>query len=155
MRSANVKGRLDWAADRAWLPVLLAVCWALRAALVLRGGQVFFPDEMRYFRSVRLLNQFFRYGDIGPALDDLLNQPEHIGFAWLGVVPELFRYAALRLTQQPDSAASTDVLLWIPALVLSLASVGCIGLVYAVARTAGAGHGEARLAALLMACSTS
>jgi hypothetical protein len=135
--------------------VLLAVSWALRVALVLQGGQVFFQDEMRYFRSVRLLNQLVWYGDVGWALDDLLNKPEHIGFAWLGVVPELFRFAAARLLRLPDAAAVSDTLIWIPALVLSLASVGCIGLVALIARRAGAERGEALLAAVLLACSTS
>jgi hypothetical protein len=45
--------------------------------------------------------------------------------------------------------------LWIPALILSTASVLVIGLTYLVARKAGARPGEALLAAALLACATS
>ncbi len=131
------------------LLLLLGLSCILRAVLVLRGGQLYFPDEQRYFRALQNVSVLGQ-GDPGGVLDLILGNPDHAGFALLATVP-----AAVQHGLDSISGLSQDSTLWISALILSLMSVACIGLTAAIARRAGAGETEALIAAILMAAATS
>lgn len=133
---------------------LLALSFVLRVALALAGGQRFFPDENRYLRCFILLRQLERV-DLRGALDEVLANPDHTGFLAVGLVPAALQRLALAALGMPQARPTVDATAWLPALLLSLASVACIGLVGAIARRAGGPEAEALLAAFLMACSNS
>lgn len=121
----------------------------VRVVLVFRGGQLFFEDERLYSNAMESVILFVQ-GNPGGVLDLILRYPQHVGFTLLGIVPAAIQYCL-------DSALglSQDSTLWIPALILSLMSVASIGLIYAIARQAGAGKTEGFIAAVLMASATS
>lgn len=127
---------------------MLALAWLLRIDLASRGGQLSWPDEIRYARSQNLVADLGK-GDIAGALDIINSSLDHGGFVFVGAIPAALHNAlagAFRL-RVADS-------LWVPAAVLSLTSVLSIGLVYGIARRTGAGEIESFTAALLMACAT-
>ena len=131
------------------LLAILGVAWILRVVIVLRGGQLFFPDEMLY-RSSQDIAFKMAGGHLGGALASLLSSYRHIGFVIVGVVPAALQ-GLLKLTLDVPLSQS----LWVPSLLLSLASVASIALVYAIARRSGAPVAEALLAAGLLATATS
>jgi hypothetical protein len=131
------------------LILLLAVSWCLRVVLVLQGGQLYWPDEHRYFRSGGFLSSL-AHADLGGALDFIVQTPAHTGFVLVGSLPAVVQYATKLLL-----GLSAEDTIWIPALFLSLASVGCIGLAYTVARKAGADKREGLMAAFMVASATS
>jgi hypothetical protein len=135
-----------------WL--LLAASALLRFTLALRGGQRFFPDENRYLRSHQWLQQLEGRG-WGAGLDHLLATPDHVGFTLVAAVPALLQRALIASSGLPQDRAAVDATAWLPAAVLSLASLAAIALVHAIARRSGADASEALLAAALMAGSTS
>ncbi|MCL4395637.1 MAG: hypothetical protein M1482_12695 [Chloroflexi bacterium] len=135
--------------ERRVLVALLVLSFALRALLVVRGGQLYFPDEGRYFRSLDFVS-LVAHGDPAGALDLLVASPENPGFLLLGTIPAAAEYAAETLFGHAARSA-----IWIPGLVIAMVSVSCIALVYAVARRAGAAAGEALLAAGLTAAAAS
>lgn len=140
--------------ERRALLLLLLASAAVRIALVLGGGQSFFPDEGRFGRSILMLLRL-RDGDIAAAAEMGLD-PEHTGWVHVGAAPALAQGLYLVWRGAPlESRASWTRTLWLPALFLSLVSVALIGLVHALARRVGAPPDEALLAALLAACSTS
>ncbi len=149
--------RVGYSLPVRWgLPVLLALAWALRAVLAWRGGQFYFPDEARYFRSHELLRYFWFPNAYPSPFDELLSHPEHIGYVAIGTVAEALRYLGGALMGLPDySAVRPESPFWLSAALLGGASVGSIGLIYALAIRAGADRIEALFAALLAACSTS
>ena len=132
---------------------LLALSFVLRGALALSGGQRFFPDENRYLRCFILLRHLER-ADLRGALDEVLVNPDHTGFLAVGLVPATVQRLALKALGMPQARPTVDATAWLPALILSLCSVACIGLVGSIARRAGGSDAEGLLAALLMACST-
>jgi hypothetical protein len=135
------------------LRLLLGVAWALRVFLVLRGGQLYWPDEVRYLRSWDLWSRLAGR-QWAQALDLVLNNPDHVGFLVGGLPLAAVHVGGLRLAGLPADGATLVATVWLPAIVLSLASVASIGLTYAVARRAGAAVSEALAAAILMACSS-
>src|SRR5262249_39405352 len=116
-----------------------AVSLFLRVALVLAGGQRFWPDEGRYDRS-RDAVEALRDGDARGAVSALA-KPDHLLFGVLGLVP-----AAVEVLTGPDDR--------IPALFFTLFSVGSIALLFVLVRRLGESEGTALLAALLFAAST-
>ncbi len=136
------------------LALLLSLAFALRCALALSGGQRYFPDENRYLRCFIVLRHVER-AEWRAALDQLLDSPDHTGFLAVGLGPAAAQRLALRTLGLPQTRPSVDATAWLPALLLGLASVACLGLVDAVARRAGAPGHEGLLAAFLMLCSTS
>ncbi len=144
--SVGIRSPFQW---RTPLILLLAASISLRVVLVLRGGQLYFPDEERYFRSVQFVT-LFAGGDLGGALRLILGATDHTGFALLGIIPATIQLGVERLF-----GVLPDNTFWLPALFLSMMSVLCIALVAAIARRAGAGEKEAFIAALLMASATS
>lgn len=137
------------------LLALLGLAWALRSVLAWRGGQFYFPDEVRYLRSRELLLPS-TYGSPGsPPWDLLLSRPEHMGYVVIGMAGELARFVAGRLAGRADyTAVGPDSPFWAAAALLSFASVAAIGLTYGLARRAGADGHESFLTAALLACST-
>jgi hypothetical protein len=142
------------AARRVLLALLLSLGFALRAALALSGGQRYFPDENRYLRCFIVLRQIER-AEWRAALDQVLDSPDHTGFLAVGLVPAALQRAYLRATGLAETRPSVDATAWLPALLLGMGSLACIGLVGALARRAGAAEDEGLLAAFLMLCSTS
>jgi hypothetical protein len=127
------------------LPLLLAGSALVRVVLVARGGQYYFPDEMRFDRSVHLL-QLLRAGDLKGSLDLLVSSPDHTGFVVLGVPAALLRGAV----PGPPKAHA-----WAAAAFLALASLAVLLLVHRLARRLGAGEDEAfRATALAAGCTT-
>src|SRR5262245_8121989 len=141
-------------ARRVLLALMLTLAFALRAALALSGGQRYFPDENRYLRCFIVLRHLER-AEWRAALDQVLDSPDHTGFLAVGLLPAAVQRLALRAAGLPQTRPSIDATAWLPALLLGLSSVACVGLVSAIARRAGAREPEALLAAGLMLCSTS
>jgi hypothetical protein len=135
------------------LVLLLTVAAALRVLIVARGGQFYWPDETRYIRSWELGSRLAG-GHWEQALGLVLDHPDHVGFLIAGVPLAAVHAGGLGLAGLPADTRTLARTAWLPALVLSLASVASIGLTYAVARRAGAGSPEALSAAFLMACSS-
>jgi hypothetical protein len=135
------------------LLILLTAAWSLRILLVMRGGQFYWPDETRYLRSWELWSRLAtRLWE--PALDQVLDAPDHVGFLVAGVPLAAFHAIGLRLAGLPSDTPTLVETAWLPALLLSLASVASIALTHAVARRSGAATHEALGAAFLMACSS-
>lgn len=125
---------------RTLLLALLGAALALRVALVLSGGQTYWPDEIRYDRSRQAAAALAR-GD-ATGFHRGLAHPDHFLFSALGLVPAIVE----RATGQDDR---------VPALFFSLFSVVSIALLHAIARRLGLSERAALLAALLLALSAS
>ena len=134
--------------------LLLGLSAGLRFALAFSGGQRFCPDEDRYLRSFVLFAHLER-GEWGPAIDYLLDHPDHTGFIVVGVVPAAIQRLLITSRGSAINRGAVDATGCLPAMLLSLASVASIALVYAIARRACSDDEEAVSAALLMACANS
>ena len=134
----------------ALLGLLLGASALLRVVLVLRGGQRYWPDEVRFLRSWELLARVLA-GEWAAAIDQLAGTPDHTGFSLAGLVPAWVQASVLWLVGEPIDLLAIERSLRVPALLLSMASVAIVALVFAIARRVGAGMGEALLAAGLAA----
>lgn len=137
--------------SRRILALIMGVSAGLRVLIVLRGGQFFWPDELRYNLSLYLSSTLFRDG-IGAALANISysgQQLQHNGFTFLSFPPLALQSLLKVLTGTPLAKS-----VWVPGLYFSLASVLCIGLIFAVARRAGASERESLYASFLLACSS-
>ena len=130
-----------------WLVLGLALVY--RLVLIFLGGQMFYPDEWRYYQSVELLNRTL-HGELRPALKDIFDHAAHCGFVLVGLIPATVQ-GVLRvgIGLKPEEAW------WIPAAFFAVCSTGVLALVYALARRTGADAREAMLALLFAAASTS
>jgi hypothetical protein len=124
--------------SRLALAGILAASFGLRAALVLKGGQFYFPDEIRYQTSREAAKALWA-GDLGLFLRTL-NSADHLLFKAIGTLPASLEIA---LGENP----------LIPALFFGLFSVAAIWLVWAIARRCGENERAALFAAGLMALS--
>src|SRR5688572_22167390 len=126
------------------LAALLVVSSLLRIALVVRGGQLYWPDEERYTRVLQAWSE--------PTLADVFRSiiatGEYWGFALVAALPAGLHHVLSRGIDADDRVFT------VPALFLSQMSVIAIGMVYAVARRSGSDTREAFVAALLMAGAT-
>jgi hypothetical protein len=145
------------------LALLLAVSAALRAVLAVRGGQGFMPDEGRYLRSWRCLTHLLQ-SEWAVCVDHANTGAGHTGFTLIGLPGTVLQYLETRRLglptdlRTPGLPINMEAMLettWLSALLLSLASVACIGLTYAIARASGADQKEGLVAAFLMSCATS
>jgi len=137
----------------AAITLLVLGSYAIRIALVVDGGQLFFWDEQRYDESIQLYRAFLVHDRT--ALTSLLSYPEHSGFRYLGVAVTSLQHLLAQLTpygdfQQPFNEWRTIKL---AGVLLAGFSAANIWLVYQLARAADAPSAEAGWAALLMACS--
>lgn len=137
---------------RTALFFILIASAILRIGLVWKGGQNYFPDEIRYYRWNLLKHVAQR--DFRGGLDYVLTQPQHTGFIFVASAVAPVHKLAIRLLRLPYGWETIKETAWVPALFLCLVSVACIGLTYAVARRVGAGEREALIAAVLMASAT-
>ena len=141
------------------LVLLMLIAYGLRLLLIINGGQLFHPDELRYYRSIETTKHIFN-ADFKNAVKTVFKYEFHQGIALAKLVPALFH----RLIH---SFSYDDNLLWkdlwhtppqnfrLPALIFALPSVLCIGMIYLIGRQAGANEGEALLGAYLLATSQS
>jgi hypothetical protein len=123
---------------RLFLAAVVAISLALRVALILGGGQNFWPDEIRYEWSRRAVAAL-RQGDWAAA-GRALDQPEHVLYPVLALAP-----AAIETAAGPDAR--------IPAVFFALFSVACIPILYGIMRRLGETQESSCLAALLLALS--
>ena len=141
------------------LALLMLIAYGLRLLLIVNGGQLYHPDELRYYRSVEAAKHIFN-GDYKNAIKTLLKYEFHQGIAVAKLVPALFHRFIHNLNHD-------DNLLWkdlwhtppqnfrLPALIFALPSVICVGMLYLIQRQAGANDAEALLSAFLLAASQS
>lgn len=140
------------------LILLLTAATLMRLIIAVRGGQFYWHDERRYLRSWRLANRIlagdFRR-DLWAETDEKpIIKGAHPGYIFAALPAALAQYGYCRIrgweiTDPPHPDSN-----WLPAFILSWASVAAIGLVYAVARRSGGTPAEALAAAVLMSCST-
>lgn len=132
LRHNDLLRRIGWA--------ILALSFGLRALLVWRGGQLFWPDEDR-FEVARQIAGLLCDGRFHEAASRLLSQPDHL----------LFKAAALL-------PANIEVLLgapgWISGLFFAAASTWVLWLVQRVARAAGGSELQGLVALVLAACAS-
>ena len=125
--------------------MLLTGSWLLRVVLVMRGGQYFWADEKLYDDT---LDVTFHLSHLNlGSFARLIVKGDHTGFTALGFLPAIGQRVVKYLLDVPIYRTA-----WMPGLVLSLASVACIGLTYALARKMGAERNEGLAAAVLMSC---
>ncbi len=126
-----------FALSKKTLTLIILASLIFRVVLISRGVQNT-PDDLRYLRALNLLVT----RDYGV----LLTSYDHLGFTLISFVPASFQRLAAQSTGQP-----LEYLFAIPALILSLSSLGCIWLIHGIARRVGASEREALIAALLAA----
>ncbi|SIO44457.1 hypothetical protein SAMN05444166_4778 [Singulisphaera sp. GP187] len=143
--------KLRW---RSVILILLLLAWCPRIVLVLQGGQCYFPDETRYFLCWNVLGHLARV-ELGRAADVVVNSVAHCFYPVICCVPAAVQCTVVRLSGQSIRWGIIREWLSVSALILSLASVACIGLTYAIARRAGGDRREGLTAALIMSCSNS
>lgn len=126
-----------------WLLGILAVAWAIRITLALRGGQMFWLDEsFRWYPGQQIADAFRYHHDPHEALMVIVKQSsQHIGFLIFSVP------AALLF----EISGRSPMAMGMTTAVLGLASVWVIAIVYGLARRMGADVEEALLAAALTA----
>ena len=145
-RPTRVRASGAWTRHRA-LILLLAFASILRLALVVQGGQLYWPDERLYTQVLDIfdLNQSSWFG----VIKALAGTQDHLGFALISAAP-----AALQFALGHALSRSGNGLMILPGTLLSQISVLSIALVYAIARRAGRDRVEALIAAALMASAT-
>ena len=149
MRFDGVKKGL---AEHAFLMYVVFFSLAIRLILVLRGGQFFWSDEFRYFKARYLAVQMAQ-GHWGDILRFIAIDVEHSFFTLVASIPAFAQYL-FNSTHGMDMEFDVFATAWLPAAILSLASVLSILLVYDICRRAGGDRLEASIAAFFMACST-
>jgi hypothetical protein len=130
-----------------WL--ILALSLLYRLILVHRGGQMFYPDEWRYYQSVQLLDHV-RQGELKEGLSGTFEHPAHIGFTFFSLIP-----ASLQGVLRVTLGIKPEECWWLAASYFALCSTGVLAVVYGLARRMGAEANEALLALLLAAGSAS
>ena len=140
------------------LSLMMLAAYLLRLLLIVNGGQFYFPDESRYHRrSVNAVESLFQ-ADFRSAIDKVLAYDKHHGFTAVGLVPAIVHRVIFYLSPPPDFTWTTywigrDNDYRVSALIFAIPSALSIGLIYLLARRAGAGETEALIAAFLLAAS--
>lgn len=137
--------------------MIMLVAYLLRVLLVVNGGQFYFPDEGRYLRVTTVAETLYEANFRG-ALDRLLLYNKHHGFTTAGLIPAIIHRTIFHLNPPQYYSWTTY---WAPrdndyrisALVFAIPSVLMIGMIYLIARRAGASETEALLGAFLMGAS--
>ena len=140
------------------LLILMLVAYLLRLLLIVNGGQFFFPDESRYQRRAVSAAESLFQADFRSAIDRVLAYDKHHGFTAVGLVPAFVHRIAFNLNPRPYYSWNTY---WLSrdndyrfsALVFAIPSVLSIGMIFMLARRAGAGETEALIAAFLLTAS--
>jgi hypothetical protein len=126
---------------QAWLGALLLVSAVLRAVLVFRGGQYFWPDENRYNAALEAW-RLWGAGQWREGALQIFRAGDHLGYKVVMLAPAWVH------RHWPDK-------IQIPSLFLSLFSVANIAWVWRIAKRLGADEHEAFWAATAMAASVS
>jgi hypothetical protein len=137
---------------RIALWAIVAASLVVRIALVLNGGQYYYPDESRYWRSFDFIHRLVLIDPRG-AVDRILGTYSHVGFIVTGVPFALVHIAYLGIRGLPETQASVDATVWVSGICFALPSVISIVLIYAISRRAAGTSAEALLAAFLFGCS--
>ena len=146
-RSAGSRARSGaWTRHRA-LILLLALASILRLALVVQGGQLYWPDERLYTQVLDIfdLNQASWFG----VIKALLGTQDHLGFALISAV-----VAALQFALGHALSRSGNGLMILPGVVLSQFSVDLDRARLCDRAPRGRDRAEALIAAVLMASAT-
>jgi hypothetical protein len=136
-----------------WLASLAIVSTLLRVILVLRGGQLYWPDESRILRTWVVLKR--PAGALAYILHIEPYTPSHWFYTILAIPFALVQALYMWLRDIPLNTETVKANLWVMALGTCLFSVACIILVYFIAKRAGATEFESLSAALFLATSTS
>ena len=134
---------------------MMLVAYALRILLIVNGGQFYHPDEQRYGRAVAAAEHFYQ-GRFTDAFIGLLRYENHHGAAAATVLPAIFHRIIYGLNHE-DGSLSGKLFetppkdFRIAALIFAIPSVLSIGMIYLIARQAGADEAEALLGAFLLA----
>ncbi len=123
---------------RALLAILLASL-ALRIVLVWSGGQLYWPDELRYVESRAIVKEIAS-GETAQALARL-DSADHLLFKVIALIPAAIEHIA---------GADTRI----PGIFFAIFSVLDIGLVALIARRLGASERESVVAAGMLALSS-
>ena len=136
-----------------WLGTVAIVSAVLRFDLVLRGGQLYWPDESRILRTWVVLKRPTE------ALDYILHvgpmNPSHWFYTFLAIPFALIQALYMWLRGIPLDTETVKANLWVMALGTCLFSVASIILVYMVAKRAGASEYESLAAAVFLATANS
>ncbi len=139
---------------------IMFVASVLRLLLIADGGQRYFPDEYRYYRyTIDFVDTVFE-GDILGGFGSMLEYRTHPGAYAATFLPAFIHRVAFELTKS-SSMSWRDY--WkdqtgdfrFSAIFFAIPSVLSIGLIYYIARRAGADDVEALLSAFLLAASNS
>jgi hypothetical protein len=140
-----------------WLAGVVILSAGLRIALVLRGGQYYWPDEGRILRTWVVL-KLLMLKKPAEALDYILHiepyTPSHWFYTILAIPFALVQATYMWLRRIPLDTETVKSHLWVMALGTCLFSVVCIILVYLIAKRTGASAYESLAAAVLTATST-
>lgn len=124
--------------------ILVAISLLLRLVLVMRGGQLFNPDEYRYLTSREVALEIYK-GEYDDAISILMSTADHLGFKAIGIIPAL-----LELRESRDINNKNAI---IPAIFFSLFSSLNIIIIWYIALKLKADELEALYAAFFMATS--
>lgn len=145
----------DAATARRWLWFALALGALLRLGLSFQGGQFYFPDEGRFFRSVLLYRSALE-GD-GALFARALAAPQHAGFTLLGALAAGPAHLLAWLAGTGNWSQAIDVRAsgpWIAAVLNGFGLLN-IALTHRLVRANGGDATEAGLAALFVALAAS
>ena len=141
--------------SKQFLLATMLVAYLLRLILVVGEGQFHFTDEGRYRNATGAVEMIVQ-GDIGGALNLLLEFRPHQGFATASLFPAVLHRVAYAIAPSSDLAWDDY---WysrysdfrFSSLFFAIPSVLAIGMIYLVARQAGARETEALLGAFFLA----
>ena len=136
-----------------FLALILLVSAGLRFALILSGGQFFFPDEQRYLAARRAVS-FVLSGHPRAALSAVIGRMDHVLFKAVAIFPACIEELVARLSPPLAGALMHDRAV-VPACFFAGFSLASIALVWLIARRSGGSYVEADLSALALSlCST-
>ena len=146
---------------RHWhaLLLILLVSFLLRLLLVANGGQMYWPDERRYWKSTTVADKLYA-GDLKNVIASLLKYRVHAGMTTAGLIPAYLHRLAF---EAQDNGGVSWYVYWrgqlgdyrLSAVFFAIPSVLSIGMIYLIALKAGASKDEALLAAFFLATSNS
>ncbi len=136
--------------EKYWFPTInkykillisiLLISLLLRLILVFRGGQLFWPDESRYWLSHKAVSEL-QDGDILSAIATIFARAHHIGYKALGVIPAYL-----------ENIFGAN--LYIPGVFVSFFSVFNIYLIWVLTRKLGGTERVALFGVFFFAIST-
>ena len=141
---------------RHWhvLLLILLVSFLLRLLLVANGGQMYWPDERRYWTSTTIADKLYA-GDYKNVIASLLKYRAHAGMTSPALIPA-YLHRLVYEAQDNDGVSWNDYWRYrlsdyrLSAIFFAIPSVLSIGMVYLIAQKVGANKDEALLAAFFL-----